>query len=262
VKFELPADIPPDLVRRVALEVVTDLPETEPTIPCKVESCGYGPDRGTAAYVAFFYPTRFAAAERGRMLFYRHLWYALYRSGVRLPPPLAGRHGSVFRKESFVSVLDRLKAVKGTSPAALADRVRSLPFCGGERIRVPAPFPGARYVVLRGSIRVKVPLGLEPSTDIARQAHAVWDSDFLTQIAEALVEQIGPVGDLLLKQAITEIDDPEQLFETLLTHIEDAEGRDRFQQMAPRYALWRLNPGFLFDPSTIDELGCVAQGTM
>ncbi|MED5548453.1 MAG: mechanosensitive ion channel domain-containing protein [Pseudomonadota bacterium] len=268
--FYAPVSIPPQRISKLVRDLVSDLTYVEGTHAVMVSPVEQLPDIAALKYrvryrVAYYFEIPEVEGE-----VYRRIWYGFQRHDIPLPvsrlysEALRDRQtGQLGFPEGF-DVRDAVRVALASSVTddqieSLARRLetegRVLLYGPGERISIPTPWSGRRYLLAAGNLSQDDPefadrrcYGPYPTTGARRLfVHQLSDGARLRRIADELAHIIGPYAETAVKQAALTARDLADLCHRLAAEIDTAAERERFLAACLPAEADSWSPGLVFE---------------
>jgi len=249
--FQAPFSEPPQRIRTLAVEIVSDFVHVDRVQPIEVSPIGYGDSQTSLRYRIHFRARRFQdiAEIEGEVL--RRLWYVFQRE--RLWRPAAGDSSAWHAPAELGRLLSGLNLPwlpADAELAALAGASEILLFAPGERLMLPRWAEGRRFLLLAGEAVAS------PETDAAQ-----WDQDSLPRAAthglvpslalhhvrDELAQHIGPYAEHAVRRAAQSAQDLDEVFRELALEIPDEAARGDFLARVLPERLPSFGPGLVLE---------------
>jgi CRP-like cAMP-binding protein len=207
LSFEAAYAAPPNVVRQVVLEVLSEVPQLlkDPAPLCRVT--GY--DQAGVRYLVRYCVANYAHGDPVRDEIYSRLWYRLGREGIELPFPQRTLHlvsdsqtGDVtgFRRE-LVAQVDLFKVLTDEERERIVHDVTTRRFGKGERVIIEGAEGHTFYLVAAGEVSVR---SGKSETEVARLGRGQYFGEMSLLTGETRAATVVAVSDATL----LEIDRP------------------------------------------------------
>jgi small-conductance mechanosensitive channel len=228
-RFDVSMAIPPHRLQKIAMDLIADLPESDPsqpillmplnlerTMPFQQMTMGDG-EHLAGRYRVLFSVRHFTyrVGTEGRVL--RRLWYAVRReNAVGLSTAMAQRIAGLMPQ-----------SLSETSGEAVLKSSEALLYDDGERIALPARLEGHACLLIDGTLAES--LSGRPPT---RMSYGLTREASLGRIKQLLSERIGPYAEHAVNEAAATGADLTTVCNTVAEEIDDADERAKFLEAA------------------------------
>ena len=253
VTFDLPSNVPPDCVSAALAGSFTDMPDLDTSQPVTVLPVATHIEFSAVTYRVRVWVRRYSDCDRIEGELLRRAWYVLERAGIPFPrselfrlPELAGGDLHALLAATFPSVSQ--DAVKRVADGSLCYR-----FAADELVVFPPGCTGRAAAILRGTARAHRTRYLDPLEHgrAAAGYQAVYPTETLSDdarlraVAARLAEEIGPVAERVVQDAVAQADDWEDLIARVSAHLSDPMARQKVRTLVTRIREGDVGPGHI-----------------
>lgn len=252
ISVPVPIAVSPRKVFEIIANVIHSVPGVNPAIEPMIH-CGEVliANHGDAlmTYDILYYPVEYGDATHTDAVVRERIWYAFARNGIiRLygPKPDASPNADV-------TVISEMPALLNLDPQLgerLARGARMHLYSSGEPVVPPRAAQCSLFAIARGMVSVQATATdrvERPEAPVSSGAEtSLWNERMIDRIAEEYAEHIGPIAEILVRNAARNCDDPYQLYQLLAEEIADADSRAAFLSNAPAHGSLLLRRGEYF----------------
>lgn len=237
--FQAPFSEPPQRIRNLVVEIVSDFVHVDTAQPIEVSPVGYGEHQTSLRYRIHFRARRYRDIAEIEAEVLVRLWYVFQRERLWRPADASGgTSGDGSAAWHAPTELGRL--IRGLNlpwlaadaeVAALATGSEVLLFAPGERLMLPGWTAGRRFLLLAGEA-VAAPeadgsyWGEDSLPGVT--THGLVPSVALHRVRDELAHHIGPYAEHAVRRAAHSARDLDEVFRELAMEIPDEAARSGF----------------------------------
>jgi len=253
ITFDLPSNVPPDCVSSALDDSFTDMPDLDTSQPVTVQPAATHIEFSAITYRVRAWVRRYSDRERIEGELLRRAWYVLERAGIPFPRSELFQLPELSDGDLHALLAAAFPSVSHEALEHVAEQSTCYRFATDERVVFPPDCAGRAVAIVRGTAcahgtRYLDPLehGRAAATHLpAHPPETLSVNAQLRTVAARLAEEIGPVAERVVQDAVAQSHDRDDLIARVSAYLSEPRAQEQMQALVTRIREGNVGPGHL-----------------